>query len=226
MASCVKMKIVGQFHQGREPDGGPGVVAEDEESRAEGPELGQRQPVHDRRHGVLADAEVQVLPAGAVGLEIAGAVEVQQWSCSTGRDRPSRRGTREYSAPARSAPCPRHRARRCPLASAGKTGKIAVPAGRQFAPLHLVDLGGQFGILGPVARRTASIHSAPRRRAARADAGREMLVDAVGHEELRVLGPAVAALGRAGSPRRPAARRGPRRCPACAASRSRCGCRE
>ena len=36
-----------------------------------------------------------------------------------------------------------------------------------------------------------------RSRAARADSGREMFVDAVGHEELRVLGPSVAALGEA-----------------------------
>ena len=32
----------GQLHQGRQPDGGPRVIAEDEERRAEGPELRQR----------------------------------------------------------------------------------------------------------------------------------------------------------------------------------------
>ena len=67
-----------QLHQRGEPDRGPRVVAEDEEGRAERPQLRQRQPVHDRAHRVLADAEVQVPAARAGGLEISGAGERQR----------------------------------------------------------------------------------------------------------------------------------------------------
>ena len=67
-----------QFHDRRQPDRRPAVVAEDEERRAVGPHLGQRHAVEDRAHGVLADAEVEVAAAVVAGLEIAGAVEGQQ----------------------------------------------------------------------------------------------------------------------------------------------------
>ena len=76
-----------------------------------------------------------------------------------------------------------------------KLRQIAIPAGGQLAPLHLVDLarllriffavgGEEFGPL-PDAR------AAPRAPMP----GVEMLADAVRHEELRVLRPAVGALG-------------------------------
>ena len=63
-----------QFHQGRQPDGRPRVVAEDEERRAKSPHLRQRQAVDDGRHPVLADAEMQVLAAPVPGLEAARAL--------------------------------------------------------------------------------------------------------------------------------------------------------
>ena len=91
----------GQLHQGREPNGGPRVVAEDEEGRAEGPELRERESVDDRRHRVLADAEMQVLSAGTVGLEISRTLERQRGLVRRCRDPPSRRGTRGCSARAR-----------------------------------------------------------------------------------------------------------------------------
>ena len=72
-------------------------------------------------------------------------------------------------------------------------------------------------------RRRAPSHSSRRRGARRPDlAGPRG--DLVGHEELRVLGPAVGALG--GGDLLGAERRAVRasRCPACWASRSRCGC--
>ena len=49
-----------QLHQRREPHRAAHVVAEDEERAAEHPRAAvQRDAVHDRAHGVLADAEVQ-----------------------------------------------------------------------------------------------------------------------------------------------------------------------
>ena len=67
-----------QLHQRRQPDRRPGIVAEDEEGRAERPQLGQRHAVDDRRHGMLADAEMEIAAAGAAGLEVAGAGELQR----------------------------------------------------------------------------------------------------------------------------------------------------
>src|SRR5262245_28368962 len=67
----------GQFHQGRKTDGRARVVAEDKERCAEGTELGQRETVDNRGHGMLANAKMQVLPARAVGLEVASTVEFQ-----------------------------------------------------------------------------------------------------------------------------------------------------
>ena len=53
-----------------------------------------------------------------------------------------------------------------PFGVGRKDGQIAVPPGRQFAPLHLVDLGRELGILGPVRgeelRPLAAGPSAPR----------------------------------------------------------------
>ena len=77
-----------------------------------------------------------------------------------------------------------------------KDGEVAVPTGRQLAPLHQIDLGRQFGILGAIGCEEFR-PLAPSLRAARADPGREVLVDTVGDEKLRVFGPSVAALGKA-----------------------------
>src|SRR5205809_7412917 len=60
----------GQFHQRREPNCGPHVVAKDKEGRTEGPKLGERETVHSRSHSVLPDAVVQVLPLRGISLEI------------------------------------------------------------------------------------------------------------------------------------------------------------
>ena len=82
-----------------------------------------------------------------------------------------------------------------PFGVGRKDGEIAVPAGRQLATLHLVDLGREFGVLGPVgAEKSSSFFRASAPRAAHA--GRKVLADAVGNQELRVLGPAVVALGK------------------------------
>ena len=62
-----------QLHQGRESDGWSRIIAEDEEGRAKGPDLRQRKTVDDCRHGMLADAEMQIFATGAVRLKISGA---------------------------------------------------------------------------------------------------------------------------------------------------------
>ena len=72
--------------------------------------------------------------------------------------------------------------------------EVAIPSRRQLAPLHLVDLGRQFGIRVRMTRRALSTGGA-RPGAPRTDAGREVLADAVGNQELRVFRPSVAALG-------------------------------
>ena len=76
----------------------------------------------------------------------------------------------------------------------GENGQVAVPPGGEFAPLHLVDLSGEFGVCGPI-RREEFRPFAPGVRAARADPVREVFVDSVRHKELRVFGPSVVALG-------------------------------
>ena len=51
------------LHDRGQADRRAAVVAEDQEARAVGPDLRQRQAVEDRAHGVLADAEMEVAAA-------------------------------------------------------------------------------------------------------------------------------------------------------------------
>src|SRR5215510_4693600 len=67
-----------EFHQRREPDRWPRIIAEDEEGRAESAELRQREPVHNGGHGMLADAEMQVFPCRALGLEVSRTLVCQR----------------------------------------------------------------------------------------------------------------------------------------------------
>ena len=83
-----------------------------------------------------------------------------------------------------------------PFASAGKVGQVAVPALRQLAALHALDVVGEIGELLLVGAE-ALLPRLAQLRAARADAGFEVLVHAVGDEELGVRRPAVALLGQA-----------------------------
>ena len=83
-----------------------------------------------------------------------------------------------------------------PFGSAGKTGRLRSQPSGKFAPLHLVDLGGEFGVLGSISSEKLR-PLLPGLRPARADAGGEVLIHTVGHEELRVFRPSVAAFGEA-----------------------------
>ena len=74
--------------------------------------------------------------------------------------------------------------------------EIAIPPGGEFAPLHQVDFGREIRVLGAV-RCELFGPLLVRLTAAFADAGGEVLVDTIGHQELRVLGPSVKALDEA-----------------------------
>src|SRR5215469_2651372 len=64
----------GQFHESSQPYGRPRIVTENEERCAIGTQLGERESVHDRGHGMFTDPKVQVLPSRSVGLEVSRAV--------------------------------------------------------------------------------------------------------------------------------------------------------
>ena len=81
-----------------------------------------------------------------------------------------------------------------PFSSASKLGIVGVPAVGQLALLHRVDLGGEVGVrLGVLGE--LRLPGGAQLGAALADPVGEVLADAVGDEELGVLGPAVGALG-------------------------------
>ena len=75
--------------------------------------------------------------------------------------------------------------------------QVLVPAVGQLAVLHLVELVGEVGILRPCTASSWANQASRSCLAAFADALLEVVVDAVGHEELGVFGPAVVPLGQA-----------------------------
>ena len=181
-----------QLHQRGEPDRRPRVVAEDEEGRAKRPQLRQRQPVHDRAHRVLADAEVQIPAAGAGGLEISGACEgqrrlVRRTEVGRATQEPRDVLREDVQNLARGLPA------RQPLRVGREHREVTVPALRQLTSLHPIDLRRQIRVLGSV-RGEELRPCAMRFGAALPDAGSEVLADTVRDEERRVLGPAVDAL--------------------------------
>src|SRR5262249_37162085 len=72
-------------------------------------------------------------------------------------------------------------------------GQVAVPPRRQLAPLHLLHLGRERGILPSVSLEELC-PAASGFRTSLADASGKVLVNTVRHQELRVLGPAVGLL--------------------------------
>src|SRR5215471_10495875 len=67
-----------ELHHSREPDRWPRIIAEDEEGCTESAEFRQREPVHNGGHGMLTDAEMQVFPCRALGLEVARTLVCQR----------------------------------------------------------------------------------------------------------------------------------------------------
>src|SRR5215510_2118267 len=178
-----------EFHQRREPDRWPRVVAEDEEGRAESAELRQGEPVDNGGHRMLADAEMQVFPCRVIGLEVARAL-VRQRRLVRGA---KIRGTPEEPGDGLRQHVQRLARRvppRDPLGIGWKDGQVAVPAGRQFPPLHEFNLSRAVGVLGAIGGKQFR-PLAPRLSAARSYPSGKMVVDAVGHQKLCLLGPAV-----------------------------------
>src|ERR1700730_10928337 len=120
---------------------------------------------------------------------------MSRWFCWTARDPPIRQGARGCSAQARE-----HFARGFPPGDAPwvsrKDGEVTVPTGWQLAALHQVDLGRQLGMLSSIGTEEFR-PVAPSPRPARPPPADEVLADTVGDEKLRILGPSVAALGKA-----------------------------
>src|SRR5262245_3520064 len=76
-----------------------------------------------------------------------------------------------------------------------KDGEVPIPSGGEFAPLHLGDLNRQFGGGTSVSLEEPCPFLAGLC-APYADPRGEVVIDAVGYEELLVLGPSVTALGK------------------------------
>ena len=208
-------------HQGGESNRRPHVVREDEEGAAEGTQAaGDREAVQRGAHAVLAHAEAQVAPGTVLAREVLLAFGAG--SCSTASDRPSRRPVRAASAPGPRAPCRRRRASPSPCRVVGLEARqrFRQPSGsrRATALQFRRRLGFGAGEGGAaLLPRGARLGAAPRRSARRPGA------------PLREPGTWARAASRDSpwwlAPRLSrAARRGPRRCPACAGCRSRSWC--
>src|SRR6202022_762692 len=181
----------GQLHQGREPNGRPRIVAEDEERGAEGAKFGQREAVDGGRHRMLADAEMQVPAAGSARLEVSGALEREQ--CLGGgaeiRRSPEKPGNvlgKNIEDLARGI------ATGDAFRVGGKNRQPLIPSSRQLAPLHQLDLGRELRMFRAISRKQLS-PTAAGLSPARANSGGEVLAHSVGNEKLRVLGPSVGA---------------------------------
>src|ERR1700719_1597869 len=133
---------------------------------------------------MLADAEMEVLPAGTIGLKISRTLESQSGLV---RGAKIRRATHKP----RDVLCEyvQHFSRCVPprdaLCVSRKNGKIAVPPSWESTTLHQVDLARQFRIRFPI-RIKKPCPFLPRLRAARTHFGRKVLIDAFGHQELCV----------------------------------------
>ena len=178
-----------QLHERREADRRAGVVGEDQVGRPDRAQLAERQPVGDRGRLVLANPVVQDAAGAVLGREGAGPVERQP---AGGRARQVRRAADQPRHPRgdRVQHLVRRLAGRDPARIGVEARYLGVPALRQLAALHLVDLRGE----PRVARRDALLPLVSQLAAPSADPVGEMLVHAVGDQELGVLGPVVGAL--------------------------------
>ena len=212
-----------QLHQGGEPDRGPNVVAEDEEGRAKRPQLRQRQPVHDRPHRVLANAEVQIPAARGGGLEIAGAGErerglVRRTEVRRAAEEPWDVLREDVQDFARGLP-PRHT-----LWIGREHREVPIPALRQLSAAVSDRSRSQGPGTWSGTRRTVPSMCDERRRSASPD--RRRSARALRPERETSRPPASRTRASSGGfPRHRAARRGRRRCLVCWASRTRCCCR-
>ena len=151
MESCVQTYVTGHLHQRGQPHRPAHVVAEHQERaavRAGG--AVQRDPVEDRAHRVLADAEVQgaavrVADAPQLGVDARRAgttARPRWWCCSTRRGRRSRPTARAAPDPIALSTSPDALRVAMPFGSAGKVGTRVGPAGRALAGEQPVEQRG------------------------------------------------------------------------------------
>ena len=176
-----------QFHQGRQPDRRPHVVGEDQEGRAERAQAGERHAVADRAHAVLANAEMHVAAARRRRAERFGPLDRR-----LGRRREIGGAADEPGAHLgdRVDHLAGGFARRETFLVGGEDGQRLVPALGHRLGADMLDLAGGLGVRR-FERRESPLPLVVERGAALADVVVEMLADALGHEELRVLRPAV-----------------------------------
>src|SRR6185437_468431 len=77
-----------EFHQRAQADGWLHVIGKDEEARSVSTDFGQCEPVENRAHSVLADAEMQVAATVFLSFEVAGCLKREAWfgrRCEVGR---------------------------------------------------------------------------------------------------------------------------------------------
>src|SRR6202795_3571808 len=183
----------GDFHERREPDRRTHIVAEDQEARAKGPNLGQCHAVENRAHRVLTNAKVQIAPAVVRGSKVAGSLECK----------PSFGGRRQIGG---STHHPRHLTRNriqhlggsvppgYTLYVGWKVVQIPVPPFGQFAPLHLIKMQRQFRVLAGVLEK----HFLPAQTqlgTAFADSVLEVLSYPFGNVEFCIFRPTIIPLG-------------------------------
>src|SRR4029077_20729337 len=182
-----------KLHDGGKADRWSCIVAEDEERRAERAQLRQYESIHDRRHGVLSDAEVEIPASGSRGFKISRFGKCQERFVRRAEIRrssqePGNALSKDVQYFAGSV------AAREALGIGGEAWQVAVPSDGQLAPLHLVDLSGEFRKLIMVSGKQR-LPAAPRLGPARANTSVESARDPVRYQELCVLGPAVGSLG-------------------------------
>src|SRR5207302_6288619 len=101
--------------------------------------FGQGQPVHDRSHGMLADAEMQIAPAGSISFQIAGALECE--ACLGGRREVRRAADKPWVMRGNSV---QHLAGGVSTGNALRVGsedrQTCLPAFGRLAPLHTLKL--------------------------------------------------------------------------------------
>ncbi len=184
-----------QFHQGTQANCRLHVVGEDKEARAEGADLRQGQPVQDRAHGVFAHAEMHVARPRAIGFDITGALEGQP---SLGRWREIRRTADEPGITRRDGVQHLRRgiAAGDALGVGGKARQFDIPVVRQRATLDPLEAIGKLGVfLAIFGEPSEPVGAKPA--AARADASVKMSADAIRHQKLCVLRPAIEPFGQA-----------------------------
>src|ERR1700738_3495823 len=67
----------GDFHQGAEPDGAPGVIGEDQESSSVRTDFTQSHSIQNGCHGLFSNAEMEVASIVMIGFKVAGSFECQ-----------------------------------------------------------------------------------------------------------------------------------------------------